>query len=55
MAKNQNTYEKRRREVEKKRKAEEKRLNRRKKKETPDIATNGYAHDSRDEHETPDS
>ena len=36
MAKNQNTFEKRRREFEKKRKAEEKRELRRKKKEQPE-------------------
>ena len=37
MAKNQNTFEKRRREMEKKRKAEEKRERRRKKKEQVDV------------------
>jgi len=36
MAKNQNTFEKRRREMEKKRKAEEKRANRSRKKEKTD-------------------
>ena len=36
MAKNQNTFEKHRREMQKKRKAEEKRGRRRKKKEEPD-------------------
>lgn len=36
MAKNQNTFEKRRREFEKKRKAEEKRETRKKKKEQPE-------------------
>ena len=37
MAKNQNTFAKRQREMEKKRKADEKRARRRKKKEQPDV------------------
>ena len=53
MAKNQNTYEKKRREVEKKRKAEEKRQNRRKKKEIAEDTSDASVADSESEHEEP--